>query len=158
MTEDEAGEAIDEAWAAGWLALHPGSALPYDTTQGECVPYVLDNEAFDTDNAANFGALGAWARVTNVPSDRNQGSMGPPGAQRFQQNGYIAVQLFCPPDAGAALLRQLCDDVRTVLERKSFVVGSESVVTFSGKPKPAIADGRWYQTTVVVPYYFWNTE
>ncbi len=140
MTEQQACEAIVEAWSTGWVALHPD------------VPFTLDNEAFDAASAPD-----TWARVTIVPSLRAQGSMGPVGSQRFESKGYIAVQLFTPSDAGASTARGLCDDVRKVLERKGFVVGSETVVTFAGSTKSPTTDGRWYQVTVTVPFLYWQT-
>lgn len=159
MTEQQAGEAIAEAWAAGWLALHPGSALPYDTGQAQCVPYALDNEAYDPE-VSTLGPLGAWARVSIVPSIAAQGSMGPPGSRQYQTKGYIAVQLFTPAGGGGALLRSLCDDVRTVLQGKSFTAGGGSLPTFAGTTRGTgtSADGRWYQTTVVVPFYYFATQ
>lgn len=136
MTEAQAVEAIYEAWATGWAALH------------SAIPYVFGNEA--------ASSADTWARVTVTPTTRAQGSMGPPGSRRFENRGYIAAQLFVPVDGGDAPLRGLADDARSVLECASLAGSGDAVVTFGAVTANIGTDGRWYYATVTVPMLFFS--
>lgn len=145
MTEAQAVEAVYGAFAAGWATLHSGMEI------------VLGNES--------ASAADTWARVTVIPTTRPQGSLGPPGSKRFENRGYVAVQLFVPSDGGDKPLRSLADDARTVLESVNLpqrdgsgnpLVGGENVVTFGSVTANIGTDGRWYFATVTVPYLFWS--
>ena len=128
MTEAQAVEAIYEAWNAAWPSLHAGMEIVYG------------NEA--------ASAADTWARVTVTPTTRQQITMGPVGSRRYENRGYIAVQLYTPVDKGDALLRGLCDDARSVLEG---IGSSDNVVTFGAVTAHIATDGRWYYATVTVP-------
>lgn len=140
MTEAQAVEAIQEAWEAGWEALHPA-----DPNDPDHVPYVFDNEAAPTE--------ATWARVAIVPTVRDQTSLGPPGSRRYEQRGQIAVQLFGPVDAGRGPLVTLADDVRTVLEGKSLGGG---VYTEGAATRAIPATGDWDMLVVTVPFAFYE--
>lgn len=139
MTEAQAVEAVLEAWKAGWAALHPAD-----------VPYTEDNEAFT--------APTTWARITIVHSFRQQITLGPIGSRRYEHRGQIAVQLFGDIDRGRLQLSTLADDVRKVLEGVAILVGSEALDTYGGTTREQPTDGRWNQSTVVIPFKYYEVR
>lgn len=126
MTEAETEETIKQAFIDGWTALHP------------TIPISFDGEHADSAET--------WVRLTILPSTRQQMTAG--ATARFDVRGNVMVQVFAPTDAGTAAIAALCDDVRTVLERKRW----DEVVTYAGATRKSPTDGRWEQRTVVVAY------
>lgn len=143
MTEAQAVEAIAEAWQDGWELLHPD-----DPADPDYVPYVYDNE--------ELTAPALWARVTIAHSVAVVGTMGPAGARRFDRRGNIAVQLFGDVNVGRLQLSCLADDVRSVLEAKPILSGSDVLVTFAGTTREGKTDGRWNQSMIVIPFRYYE--
>jgi hypothetical protein len=134
VTEAQAVEAILEAFNTGWVAKHPD------------IPVVFDDESFN--------APDTWCRLTIVHSVREQMSMGPAGSRRWRHRGNIAAQIFTPVNIGRQLRSQLADDVRSILEGISIVIGNDQIATQSGSTRENKTDGRWAQSTVVVAMWW----
>jgi len=154
MNEQQANLAILQQWESGWDALHP-----QDTSAPEYVPYTYDNEAFDTDA---LGDLGAWVRLTIQHSTRRQRTMGSAPNRKYECRGRVFVTLFAPVDNGRALIAQLADDVRTVMEGQRLGDLLLDDATTRGEnwfaTGPTREDGVWAQATVVVEFRYTDTR
>jgi hypothetical protein len=107
------------------------------------VPYCFGNEPFD--------APDTWARVKVRSTLRKQGSQGAAPNRRFEQQGYVAVQLFAPVNAGDSALAALCDSVRTVYESLRLTI---DLGTYAGSTTDPTTEGRWSMCVVTIPFWF----
>lgn len=135
MTEQQAVEAIKEAFATGWAAAYPA------------VPYFFDNEA--------GAAGGSFVRVTFLPTTSALATMGPPGQRRWLRRGYIVVQLFAPVDQGSATLDGYVETVRGLLEGASIAAG---VATDDAGAERKPDDGTWAQMNVRIAYRVYDSH
>ena len=131
MTEAQAIEAILQRWADTWPGLQAA------------VPYTFGNEVLE--------AAAIWARVTVIPTVREQTTMGPAGARKFEDRGHIFVQLFGAIDVGDKPLALLAADVRTVFEARRIGTPAD-INTYAGTPGRVSSDGRWAMRTVTIPF------
>ena len=141
VTEAEAVEAIQEWWESGWESLHPS-----DPNDPQHIPYAYEAE--------DFGAVAAFATVTIVNTVRQQTTSGPVGSRRFEQRGYIAVQLFTGKGEGVFDIVSLADDVRAVFEGKALVVGDQEIALFEGASGGTTTDARWSMKLVTIPFWY----
>ncbi len=150
MTEQQAIEAILEAWEDGWVLLHP----PVEDDP-DYVPYTFENETFTPP------VSGPWARVSIVPTQvSRQASMGPAGSRRFSRGGTIAVQLFVDVNGGRSALAELADEVRGIFEGTRITAGAdaEPICTYAGSTTAVEPDEPWFMCTVLVPYNYVQTR
>lgn len=146
MTEAEAIEVLTDAFTDGWELLHPD-----DASDPDYCPVALEGET--------FAALPTWVRFSIVAMTGEQRSMGGEGERLTGDSGMIAVQVFCEVNEGTGARAQLCDDVRTVLQLKSFYYPGidEPVRVFKGVSQNPGTEGRWLTQNVLLPYDIMGT-
>lgn len=132
MTEAQLVEAITAQFVVAFGALQAA------------IPIALEGESFD--------AADTWVRLTIVPADGEQRSMGPPGERLVGASGFVAVEVYVPIAAGTATRAARCDDVRTALQFKSLGASGERVRLFKGVSRNPSTDGRWLRQAVVFEY------
>ncbi len=133
MTEADATEAIAQAWAIGWDAIHGDSS-------GDEVPAVFEGEIGD--------AGSEWVRMAIVPNISQLQTL---DAQQRERTAVIAVQIFTLPISGTRRASELVDDVRTVLEAQVLASGTERIWTMAATATPGVNDGAWVMRLVTVP-------
>jgi hypothetical protein len=127
VTEAQVIEVLTQRWVDTWPGL-------------SAVPFTFDNEIAD-------GAE-SYARVSFVPTVRNQATMGDVGGRRFEMRGQIFVSLFGPVNVGVKALYELAGHVRTVYE----ALNISGIHTYAGSTRRSPSDGVWDQVTVTIPY------
>lgn len=133
MTEAQLVEAISARFVAAWATSHPTGC-----------PVALEGEFFDAEDQ--------WVRVSIVPVDGEQRSMGPVGDRLVGDSGFVAVEVYAPAGGGTAGRAALCDDVRTALQFQSLGASGERVRLFKGVSKDPSTEGRWLRQTVLFAY------
>ncbi len=136
MTFTADANAIRTHFDAEWLGLRPEAPVAYD------------NIAFDpaVDAVDAFGNPVPWVRLTLIPGDGFQASLGTPKVWR--STGVVSVQIFVPVGQGDGTARELADDAAGVF-RGQLVEG----VTFRAPSLTRIGpEGAWYQINVATPY------
>lgn len=138
MTEVEANRAILEAFKAGWDPLHGAAS-------GDEVVWLREGEVNDS--------LAEYLRVSIVPMTRDDISIG--GIMKMSR-GSIAVQVFTAAGSGTLRILGLCDDVRAVLENKSFNAPgvAEPVITTASPSRGPQTDAVWQMRLVEVPFTY----
>ena len=103
-----------------------------------------DNQDFDPPNNAN------WCRLTIIPGDTDQVSIGAPASNRERTVGVMIAQLFVPLHVGDGVLLELADSVRAAFKRLT----ADAVVFQTPKisSKPA-RDRSWWRINVACPFY-----
>lgn len=136
MTEAQLVEAISAQFVAAFATLRPALAS-YIALEGE-----------------SFDAADSWVRVSIIPVDGEQRSLGAAGSRIVEDRGFIAVQVFSPVNAGAVPRAALCDDVRTALQFQRLTTAgvSEPVYVYNGVSRTPSTDGRWMSQLVVFEY------
>ena len=129
---------IRSRFAAQWPALRPG------------VPMAYDNAAFDpaVDAVDGMGNPMPWVRLTVVPGDGFQASLGTPKVWR--STGVVSVQVFVPAGEGDGTANELADDAASI-----FRGTNDSGVTFRAPALTRVgldAAGAWYELNVATPY------
>jgi hypothetical protein len=132
MTEAEAIEALAQRWVDTW-----------PTTPSSAVPFVFGTEP--------YVAIDTWVRVTFISTARRQATQGSAPNRRFEQKGYVAVQMNVPVGDGGKQLAVLAGSVRTVYESLRI---SEDLGTYAATPNPVPTDGRWDMSTITIPFWF----
>ncbi|MEO7095152.1 MAG: hypothetical protein ABI175_17965, partial [Polyangiales bacterium] len=133
MLDADANEAISQAWAIGWDAIHGDSS-------GDAVADVLEGEIGD--------AGSEWVRMAIVPSVSQLQTL---DAQQRERTAIISVQIFTLPVSNTRRVSELVDDVRSVLEAKVFASSSERIWTMAATATPGVNDGAWVMRLVTVP-------
>jgi hypothetical protein len=136
MSFTEDANAIRVCFAGLWPLLRP------------TVPVAYDNSAFDpVSDALDAGGNPApWVRLTIVPGDGFQASLGTP--KIWRSTGIVVVQIFAPLGQGDGLANELADEVAVVFRGVSLgrVIFRAPSLTRIGP------DGAWYQVNVATPY------
>jgi hypothetical protein len=141
MTEAEARELICERFNAQW---------PVESDEA---PFMLDNErALSGDVFASLSirfTMGA-----------GQLTAGPAGTRLWERRGVIYVRIWTPEDEGAGGGSALCDAARRVFEGESLYLpaGGEPVTIEAGDTQPGMTDGRWWMSTVVFRFRYYETR
>jgi hypothetical protein len=114
---------------------------------------MLDNERAVAGNA--FASLSI--RFT---TGAGQLTTGPAGTRLWERRGVIYVRIWTPGDEGAAGGSALCDAARRVLEGESLYLptGGEPVTIEAGDTQPGMTDGRWWMSTVVLRFRYYETR
>jgi hypothetical protein len=136
MSFADDANAIRSRFATEWPPLRP------------TVPVAYDNAAFDpaADARDADGDPAPWVRLTIIPGDGFQASLGTPRVWR--STGLVTVQVFVPLGQGDGLARELADDVAGLFRGVSL-----SGLIFRAPSLTRIgADGAWYQINVATPY------
>ena len=141
MTEAEARELISARFAARW---------PVETGD---VPFMLDNER------AVSGDVFASASI-RFTTGAGQLTAGATGTRLWERRGAIYVRIWTPGNNGAAGGSALCDAARRVLEGESLYLlgGGEPVTIEAGDTQPGMTDGRWWMSTVVFRFRYYETR
>lgn len=148
MTGVEVEQAILEQWESGWEQLHPA-----DPDDPDYVPWTPRNEDFDL---SELGALGAWARITILPTTSEQVTHGGEGDRKYEDRGNVIVQLFAAVNHvsgavvldGNATVKALVDDVVSVLRGKRL----GGVNLYAATPTALPENGGWNAYAVTIPY------
>jgi len=133
-------EAIKEAFVPAW------NAATSD------VPLALDNETMPT--------VDVWAALTITTTTSDQVTAGEPGNRLVARRGWAVVKIGVLVNTGDALLNQLCQAVRDILEMKlipSPIAGDEPIDTFAASTQSGGVDGRWYFQLVRTPFRWFET-
>ena len=97
----------------------------------------------------------SWVRLTIIPTTNFNTTDGyltqSPVVIRY--TGYVAVQLFCPINVGAGVVRRLADEISAILRNRS-VDGVNLKATSIQRIGPR--EG-WFQTNIITPYY-WDEQ
>lgn len=138
MTEADAVEAMTQTFLTAWSVAQP------------TVPVLLENEVGATADA--------WARFSIIHTTREQTTHGPTGGRRFEARGYMFVQVFGGVDGGRRLTSQLADSARAALDSIRIAVAGddEPINTYAGASRESPTDGRWFQTTITVPFVYYS--
>ena len=102
-----------------------------------------DNANFDPPDNAN------WCRLTIIPGNTDQVSIGAPSSNRERTAGVMIAQLFAPLNAGDGTIVGVADSIRAAFKRVT-----ASGVTFE-TPK-IVRVGRqhgFWQINVACPFY-----
>lgn len=87
-----------------------------------------------------------WVRLTILPGDQRQVSMG--RLRRFRRVGVVMVQIFVPAGSGDGTAKDLADSVTEIFEGQTV-----NGVIFRGTGLTRIgADGAWVQYNATTPY------
>ena len=72
----------------------------------------------------------------------------------------VYVRIWTPYDDGAGGGSALCDAARRVLEGESLYLptGGEPVTIEAGDTQPGMTDGRWWMSTVVFRFRYYETR
>jgi hypothetical protein len=129
---------IRNRFATLWPGLRPG------------VPVAFDNTAFDpaVDAVDGMGNPIPWVRLTIVPGDGFQASLGTPKVWR--STGVVSVQVFVPAGDGDGTANELADDAASI-----FRGVNDSGVTFRAPALTRLgldAAGAWYELNLATPY------
>lgn len=137
----------------GWEAQHPRNAggYPAIATDPLYVPYAFEEETLDT---TQLGALGAWMDLTIKHTSSSRLTQ---GLKKYERLGFIFVRAFGPKGQGIACVTTLVDDIRTALESKEIVVGSERVLTYEGRTTD-VTDPAWSAKGVTIRFRYTETR
>ena len=129
--------AIRARFSTEWPQLRPSAPVAYDNT------------AFDpTRDALDAGGrnLASWVRLTIIPGDGFQASLGTPRVWRA--TGIVVVQVFSPLGEGDGSAYSLADDVAAIFRG----VTVQGVVFRAPSLTHIGPDGAWYQINVATPF------
>jgi len=141
MTEAEARERISARFDTQW------------PVEAGDVPFMLDNERAVTGDA--FASLSI--RFT---TGAGQLTAGPAGTRLWERRGVLYMRIWTPGDQGASGGSALCDAARRVFEGESLYApaGGEPVTIEAGDTQPGLIDGRWWMSTVVFRFRYYQTR
>ena len=123
-------------FAAEWTTLRPGTPVAYDNT-----PFDPALDAVD-----GLGNPIPWVRLTVIPGDGFQASLGTPRVWR--STGVVSVQVFVPVGEGDGAANELADDAASV-----FRGVLDAGLTFRAPALTRVGpEGAWYQINVATPY------
>lgn len=155
MTEAQAIEAIKAHFATEWPILHPAASSALK------VPFTFRNESgFDT---SDLGDLGAWIRLTVMPTTREQVTMGSAPSRKFESRGNVFVNVFCAVNHiasdgsvvdGETTLAALVEEIRKVLEGVSL----SGVHLYAAAAPRFDEDAVWNGATIAIPYRLTDTR
>lgn len=126
-----ANKTIITTWATGWAA-----------SAAAAVPFVLDNEV---DSETDTG----WVRVVTRERSARQETIGR-NRRNVRRDGTIYIQCFSPVAGGAAAGLELARIARSIIEG----VTVDGVRMLVGSVRPADNDGKWWNVTVEVPFWY----
>lgn len=129
MTEAQAFEALTKHWIDQVAIERPTLA------------FTFENEAFE--------AVDVYAAISFVSTLRRQRTQGT--NPKYENRGFIFVQLFGSLNVGVLQLSELVGVVRKIYETKTI---APDLNTYSGTSRPAPSEGRWARRTVTIPYWF----
>lgn len=88
----------------------------------------------------------AWVRLTILPGEQTQASMGT--YRRFRRTGVVSVQIFTPAGSGDGLAKELADSVADI-----FLGRTVEGVIFRGTGLTRVGvDGAWTVWNANTPY------
>lgn len=122
----EVQEALYGRWADQWA----------DRT-----PYKFENESLDPPDAP-----WAWLRIVSAPGQ--QGSLGPPGARRWDRVGRLFVLLREPPGNGVGSLSDLAEQARPIFEGVRLDPHDVRVGVLDIGGEAQVDEGRWWGVTL----------
>lgn len=91
----------------------------------------------------------AWCRVTVVPSETDQASMGG-NSRLFRDRGVVIVQLFVKQNEGTGLLEELSSFVRELLQGRTV----DGVVFRTTSVARIGLSGSWMQYNASTGYFY----
>ena len=136
MSFAQTASTIRTRFATEWPQLRPAVAIAYDNLAFDPGRDALDAER----NPA------AWVRLTIIPGEGFQASLGTPRVWRA--TGVAVVQVFAPLGAGDGLAYGLADDVASVFRGASV----QGVVFRAPSLTRVGPDEAWYQINVATPF------
>lgn len=141
MTELEARQLVEARFAARW---------PIESAD---VPFMIDNErAVTGDRFASLSIRGT--------TGAGQLTTGPEGTRLFERRGAIYVRIWTPQGEGPAGGAALCDAARRVLEGRALTLptGGHDLVIEAGDSQAPMLDRRWWMSTVVFRFRYYETR
>jgi hypothetical protein len=120
------------------------------------LPYVIDNELFNPEppSTTSFG------RLTLAEGDRQQETLGGPGARRFRTDGLARLDLYCPAERGSAKADLLIQAYRDTFEGVTLngtgsLAGAAVYFTVTDVQRVG-NEGNWYRVNCLAQ--FWISE
>ena len=102
-----------------------------------------DNQSLDNPDNTN------WCRLTIVPGETQQKSIGSPDTQRERTVGAMIAQLFAPLSAGDGTILDIANSIRTAFKRVTV-----SGITFQTPYLVRVGQKKdSWQINVVCPFY-----
>lgn len=138
-TIDEAREAVQEHWKAGW-----------GTTTG----YVFENEQNREPQTPKGSTPPAWCRVSVRNLDGFQETLGGIGNRIYKRKASVYVQVMAPVNAGMRQGAELAYQARALFEG----VRLGEIIFFGGVVKETRPDGKWYVTLVDVSFEYYEKK
>lgn len=91
----------------------------------------------------------AWLRLTIIPQNSVQRTLGPEGSRRYDRYSLVVVQIFVPKSEGTQLSDSIVNDLRAIYEGVRF----SGLVFLTSQRRRIGVDGRWYQTNLEANFY-----
>jgi len=146
----EAAEAVVSRWLTRWV----DGADPL-------TPTVLENEAGAepslpavTPTTAADQIAASWVRLTVRSLLSTQETLGTAPNRRFIRKAQVVIQIFTPPNIGAAVALDLADRARAVFEGASF----DGVHVYDTNVRELGTDGRWQQANVDAAFTYYEQK
>lgn len=134
-TVDEAREAMQEHFVAGW---------------GATTPFVFENENYSEATAGTK----PWVRFSVRNLDGYQYSLGGIGNRLYERVARVYVQVMSPVGKGMQAGADLAQQARALFEG----VRVGELVGYGGVVRETKPDGKWYVTLVEVAFRYYETK
>lgn len=125
---------------SGFEAERASIEAKFATGWANRTPVAFDNNRFVPP------ASGAWVRLTIIPGDSFNASL---GINHVRNVGIISLQIFVPEDSGTRQARQLADQAAVILENQRF----NGISTRAASLVRAGESGSYLQFNLNAPYY-----
>lgn len=113
------------------------------------------NEVFDTEPF--------WVRMTVRELSREQITMGPEGARKFESRCAVFVQVFSPVEGAFRSIRggefsgtQLAEDIRRLFEGKTIAPAKFQAAHIDAPVRDDASKGRWWMQVVTANFFFFE--
>lgn len=140
MTDiNAAREAIYQLFATQWPLAEPSLI--------RATPYGFENEAIDPVETG-------WMRLSVVDGLREQETLGPPGARKFEQDATIFLQYFEAPFGGTDRAGLHTKAAKLIFDARR--IGGTTIRTMSATTRNLgiVEDGRWFAALMECPIVF----